>query len=163
MSKLSRAFKKVRKALKLPPVTLGTAAKVGAAVATGGLPALGTAVALSKLKSAAAAGVKKAVKSKAEKFLHKRTVILTPPISNSATKPAAVAAPGGAPLAKASKPRRKAAAKAATPKKKARKASRSGSGKARKPPTGGKDLKALSASWKAAGKPGRWIDWVKSH
>lgn len=30
-------------------------------------------------------------------------------------------------------------------------------------PSGGKDLKALSASWRAAGKPGKWIDWVKSH
>lgn len=32
----------------------------------------------------------------------------------------------------------------------------------RKPPKGGLDLKALSASWKAAGKPGTWIGWVKS-
>lgn len=30
-------------------------------------------------------------------------------------------------------------------------------------PSGGKDFKALSASWKAAGKPGTWLDWVKSH
>jgi hypothetical protein len=30
-------------------------------------------------------------------------------------------------------------------------------------PSGGKDFKALSASWKKAGKPGKWIDWVKSH
>jgi hypothetical protein len=33
----------------------------------------------------------------------------------------------------------------------------------RAPPKGGKDLKALSRSWRAAGKPGRWIDWVKTH
>ena len=26
-----------------------------------------------------------------------------------------------------------------------------------------KDLKALSASWKGVGKPGRWMQWVKSH
>lgn len=31
----------------------------------------------------------------------------------------------------------------------------------RGPPKGGLDLKALSKSWRAAGKPGRWIDWVK--
>lgn len=31
----------------------------------------------------------------------------------------------------------------------------------RRLPTGGLDLKALSKSWRAAGKPGRWIDWVK--
>lgn len=38
-----------------------------------------------------------------------------------------------------------------------------GSGGGRRAPTGGKDLKGLSVSWRAAGKPGRWIDWVKSH
>lgn len=27
--------------------------------------------------------------------------------------------------------------------------------------SGGLDLKALSVSWRKAGKPGRWIDWVK--
>lgn len=37
------------------------------------------------------------------------------------------------------------------------------SGRKRRAPTGGLDLKALSVSWKAAGKPGRWIDWVKGH
>lgn len=31
----------------------------------------------------------------------------------------------------------------------------------RKAPTGGLDLKALSASWKAAGKPGTWQGWIK--
>lgn len=29
-------------------------------------------------------------------------------------------------------------------------------------PKGGLDLKKLSRSWRAAGKPGRWIDWVKA-
>jgi len=32
----------------------------------------------------------------------------------------------------------------------------------RRPPTGGLDLKAISARWRAAGKPGRWIDFVKA-
>lgn len=31
---------------------------------------------------------------------------------------------------------------------------------ARKPPTGGLDLKALSQSWNAAGKPGTWQGWI---
>lgn len=33
----------------------------------------------------------------------------------------------------------------------------------RKPPTGGLDLKALSASWKAAGKPGTWQGWIAAN
>lgn len=45
----------------------------------------------------------------------------------------------------------------------AKKAAKSGGGGKRKPPAGGIDLKALSASWKAAGKPGKWIDWVKQN
>jgi len=30
-------------------------------------------------------------------------------------------------------------------------------------PTGGLDLKALSASWKAAGKPGSWPQWIQAN
>lgn len=33
----------------------------------------------------------------------------------------------------------------------------------RKPPTGGLDLKALSVSWKAAGKPVSWQQWIKQN
>lgn len=59
----------------------------------------------------------------------------------------AVAAPPR-PRAAAPKPAPKRATKPA--------AARSG----RKPPTGGLDLKALSASWRAAGKPGTWQGWI---
>ena len=45
----------------------------------------------------------------------------------------------------------------------ARKAKRAPSGKKRAPPKGGLDLKALSASWKAAGKPGTWQGWIKAN
>lgn len=41
-----------------------------------------------------------------------------------------------------------------------------GKGKAsptkRRAPTGGLDLKAIAVRWRAAGKPGRWIDFVKA-
>lgn len=47
--------------------------------------------------------------------------------------------------------------------KRATKARRAPSGKKRAPPTGGLDLKALSASWKAAGKPGTWQGWIKAN
>ena len=36
-------------------------------------------------------------------------------------------------------------------------------GGGRRPPSGGLDLKGLSASWKAAGKPGSWQSWIASH
>lgn len=47
-----------------------------------------------------------------------------------------------------------------------RKGPKKGKGKrggGRRAPTGGLDLKAASVSWRAAGKPGKWLDWVKSH
>jgi hypothetical protein len=33
----------------------------------------------------------------------------------------------------------------------------------RVPPKGGLDLKAMAAAWRAAGKPGTWIGWIKSN
>ncbi len=35
--------------------------------------------------------------------------------------------------------------------------------KKRKAPTGGLDLKAISKAWHAAGKPGTWLGYIKSH
>jgi len=41
---------------------------------------------------------------------------------------------------------------------------RSSAGKGnRMPPKGGLDLKAIAAKWRKAGKPGRWIDFVKAN
>ena len=163
---LKKLFKKARKALGIPALTLGNAAKLGAAAATGGLGAgalaLGTGVLKSKLKSAAVSGVKQIVKTKAAKAqLRKAAVLQTPGIvAASARKPAAIARPGGAPLKAASLTAR-ARVKPIKAKKTAK--VKKASGAKRAPPKGGKDLKALSASWKAAGKPGKWLDWVKSH
>jgi hypothetical protein len=33
----------------------------------------------------------------------------------------------------------------------------------RSPPKGGLDLKAMSARWNAAGKPGTWLGWIKTN
>lgn len=196
---LRRLFKKARKALHLPAITLGNVAKVGLAAAGGGIPAVGAAVLRSKLKSAAVGGVKRVLRGKAEKALLRRTQILAP--AGSANAPAQTM-PGGAPLAAAARAlrtargthsRRKATRKG---KRRARKvigrikgasdaynawaqshtaadarreeaadlkAAKRAKRGTRKPPAGGKDFKALSVSWRAAGKPGRWIDWVKSH
>ena len=66
-----------------------------------------------------------------------------------------ISMPGGAPLARVRKSRRRAPraapAAAGAPK------------KGRKPPTGGLDLKRIAAQWRAEGKPGKWIDYVKAH
>lgn len=153
---LLKSIKKIRKKLHLPAITLGNAAKVGAIAATGGVGALGASVVASKLKSAAVGGIKQVIRSKAAKALGKRVVAQTP--EPRPTTAAATTMPGGAPLgAKArGRPRaRKAKAPKSPPKPR--------SGAKRAPPKGGKDLKALAASWKAAGKPGKWLDWVKTH
>lgn len=164
---LKRALKGLRKSLHLPAVTLGNvgkaAAVAGLTAATGGAgagPAL-SALALSRLKSAAVGGAKQLIKTKAAKALASRVVRAHPKLAKTVNA-AATTMPGGAPLAKAPSPfkrRRRAAAAAPKPAKAARKPSGGG----RKPPKGGKDLKALAASWRAAGKPGKWIEWVKSH
>lgn len=67
----------------------------------------------------------------------------------------AVAMPGGAPLGKARSGRRRAPSATARPPKAA--------GSGRKPPKGGLDLKAMAAAWRAAGKPGKWIDWIRAN
>lgn len=47
--------------------------------------------------------------------------------------------------------------------KRTRKPAKARTGARRRPPTGGLDLKALSASWKAAGKPGTWQGWIAAN
>jgi len=37
-----------------------------------------------------------------------------------------------------------------------------GKGK-RTPPKGGLDLKAMALQWRAAGKPGTWLGWIKAN
>ncbi len=49
------------------------------------------------------------------------------------------------------------------PKKAAKKAKRASTGGKRTPPKGGLDLKAIASAWRAAGKPGKWIDYIKSN
>lgn len=155
---LRKFLKKARKTLGLPAITVGNVAKIAAATAIGG-PGAGVLTAVkSKLKSAAIGGIKQVLRTKAQKAHVQRIATLSPP---KVVDIRATTMPGGAPLrgVRVKATRRKAAAKAAAP----RKAARKGSGGGRKPPKGGKDLKALSVSWKAAGKPGRWLDWVKTH
>lgn len=160
MSWLSRGIKSARKALHLPAITLGNVAKGAAALSTGGLGAgaiaLGAQAIRSKLKSAGIGAIKQVIKSKAEKALHDRTATLLPPVVAPNTASPAVARPGGAPLRAAVA---RAAAGAAAPRRRRRRAAAGG----RRAPTGGLDLRALSAAWKAAGKPGTWMDWIRSH
>jgi hypothetical protein len=158
---LRKLFKKARKALHLPALTLGNVAKVGLAAAGGGIPAVGALVIKSKLKSAAVGGIKRVLRTKAEKALAKRVHDMTP---QGPTNPPAQTMPGGAPLAAAARAVRTARGTHSRRRRKSVSVAPSKPARAkRRPPKGGKDFKALSASWKAAGKPGRWIDWVKSH
>lgn len=179
-------LKKLRKKLHLPAITLGNVAKVGAAVATGGVGggalALGAKVLKSRLKNVGVGGIKQVLRTKAEKAIVAKLDQLAP--RTAASK--ATTMPGGGKFTPggswhgadaekgwdwtakprkarrgrkaAARPKRTAATKAsrATPRRKA-------TGAKRKAPTGGKDFKALSVSWRAAGKPGKWIDWVKGH
>lgn len=158
---LKKAVKGVRKGLHLPAITLGNVAKVAGAAAVGGPLAGAAAVLKSRLKSAAVGGIKQVVRSKAEKALVSKIAKLAPTLAAASSK--AVARPGGAPISGAAAG---AAAKLrrATHSRRKRRAKPLGAPrKPRKAPTGGLDLKALSVSWKAAGKPGKWLDWVKSH
>lgn len=157
MSWLSKGIKKARKALHLPAITLGNVAKVGGALATGGVGALGAAAIASKLRNAAVGGIKQVVRSKAEKALHDRLATLLPNRDAGNTAAPAQTMPGGAPL-------RALGAKVvrAAHSRRARRAA-SSPAKRRSAPKGGLDLRALSQSWKAAGKPGSWMDWIRSH
>lgn len=50
------------------------------------------------------------------------------------------------------------------PRKRRKKVTTNGAAKPkRKPPGGGLDLKAMAAAWRAAGKPGTWISWIKAN
>lgn len=49
------------------------------------------------------------------------------------------------------------------PRYKAKKKAKRTSTTKRAAPTGGLDLKKISAKWKAAGKPGKWLDFVKAN
>lgn len=160
---LKKLLKKARKAIGLPALTLGNVAKLGAATAIGGPAGLGAAVLKSKLKSAAIGGIKQLARSKADKAALQRAAKLRPPSVVGIAR--AQTMPGGAPLrgvrvAAALPARTKTRTTTTRP---ARKSKRKAGSAPRKPPAGGKDFKALSASWKAAGKPGTWLQWVKSH
>lgn len=162
LKKVRKAVKKVRGALGLPAITLGNVAKVGGALAVGGPLAAGAAVLKSKLKSAAVGGIKQVVRAKAQKAQLRKIGTLAPPKIVGISS--AVTMPGGAPLRGVKVKRAKAAAlPKAKRAKRAKRVAPKANGAKRKAPPGGKDFKQLSASWNAAGKPGKWIDWVKSH
>lgn len=163
--KIRKGVKKVRKALHLPAITIGNVAKVAAVAGTGGIGAgaLGAAVLKSKLKSAAVGGVKQVLRDKASRALAKRLPGLAPAAASAGK---ATTMPGGARIVRV--------ARSVGQARKLRRMARRSKGNVdlgaskparakRRPPAGGKDFKALSVSWRAAGKPGRWIDWVKSH
>lgn len=157
---LKKAVHGLRKGLGLPAITLGNVAKVAGAAAIGGPLAGAAAVLKSRLKSAAVGGVKQVLRSKAEKALVSKVARLAPSFSIAKASSKAIARPGGAPISGAAAG---AAAKLKRATHSRRKKRTAAPRTKRRAPTGGLDLKALSVSWKAAGKPGKWIDWVKAH
>jgi len=161
---LKRFVKKARKALHLPALTLGNVAKVGLAASTGGVGALGAMALASKLKSAGVGGVKQIVRAKAQKALNDRVATLIPKRDAGNTAAQATTMPGGAAIGRAvvRAAKRTVKRRVKVVARRSSGGSSSSSGK-RAAPKGGLDLKAASASWKAAGKPGKWLDWVKSH
>jgi hypothetical protein len=160
---LKRFVKKARKALHLPALTLGNVAKVGLAASTGGVGALGAMALASKLKTAGVGGIKQIVRAKAQKALNDRTATLLPKRDAGNTAAQATTMPGGAAIGRAVvRAARRTVKRRVKVARRSSGGSSSSSGK-RAAPKGGLDLKAASASWKAAGKPGKWLDWVKSH
>lgn len=114
---------------------------------------------------------KRPSKSETAQAAKLNSVHVTPPRIVGISSVVATTKPGGAKLSGVAMPavsgstRRRTAAvtrKKAAARPKAAKAPRRASG-GRKPPKGGLDLKGLSASWKAAGKPGTWQGWIASH
>lgn len=149
MSWLSKVIKKVKKPL------LG-AARVALSGATGGLSekVISVGKAVGKLKKTRKAN--KALDAMPRLQLAESKYYVPAPTEGVGVQ--ATAMPGGSSLRKPSKRRRKTTAKAKKPK-----AAKKASSSKRKPPSGGLNLKAISASWKAAGKPGTWRQWIKAN
>jgi len=106
--------------------------------------------------------------SKSEAAAQAKVEAVQPPKIVPISAVTAQSMPGGAKLrgvanTSGSTARRTRGAVVKTTKRAAAKPKKGASGSKRKAPTGGLDLKALSASWKKAGKPGKWIDWVKKN
>lgn len=170
MGTLSKLAKKAGKFVKKHRKSIELGARVVAAGITRGK----SEKVVSQLKGVGAAvktykGLKK-VATKAETALAEKIAKLAPPKVVPISAAPATTMPGGAPLRGVKRapgvvaPRKAAKrARVVKPRKMAAAKPRKAAGARRGPPKGGKDFKALSASWKKAGKPGKWIDWVKSH
>ena len=162
--KLGRGLKKAAKPL-LKKVVL-KAARLGAGIVTGGLSE--KAISVGKTVGAVLKKGKKQSKSVAA-MLGRFDGMTSPKLATTAS---ATTMPGGAPLKRitiAASSRRALGSRRKPPKRlpkgkvpKAPRMATAGKSK-RKAPSGGLDLKGLSASWKAAGKPGTWQGWISSH
>lgn len=152
-------FKKLGKAVKklAKSKVISTAVRAGTGIATGGA----SEAALRGLKVAKQLGqsLRSPNKSKqVEVAIAKLDALPKPTVKNASATPQF--RPGGQRInASSSAPRRKVAA---MPKAKKAKAPKAKKKSTRKAPSGGLDLKALAAQWRAAGKPGKWIDFVKA-
>lgn len=148
LKKLAKGVKKLTKSK-----VISAAVRAGTGIATGGA----SEAALRGLKVAKQLGqsLKSPNKSKqVEMAMAKLDAMPRPQVRTATAKPSAM--PGGATIRAGSSTRRKVAA---TRKKVRQAKAKSG----RKAPSGGLDLKKLAAAWRAQGKPGKWIDFVKAN
>lgn len=134
----------------------GKVVKTGASVLTHGTSDL----LLKQLKGTGQ--VKQAQKAVAAKQMTAQQLAAATAVQPSVKVPAAQKVQAALrPLASAAKgtPQKKAS----TRKAKAPKAAKVKKVSSRKPPKGGLDLAAISRAWKAAGKPGTWIGYIKAN
>lgn len=132
---------------------VGKVAKTGLSVVTKGL----SDKVLSALKSTGQA--KQAAKQAAAQVATQQRLAMLTKVSPSMAKaPAQKVTLALRPLTGKKAPAKKR--KKAAPKAKAVKKT---SGAKRTPPKGGLDLAAIARQWKAAGKPGKWIDYIKAN
>lgn len=150
----------LKKLGKLAVKGAGKAIRAKIAVVTGGA----SEAALRGIKVAKALAATRAKKAAQPKSVRAAIAKLDamPRLTVKQTPTAPPAAPPGmAPRRSPAPPRRNGVKIPKAPKVKAAKAPKAKG--TRRPPSGGLDLKALAAQWRAAGKPGKWIDFVKAN
>lgn len=147
----------LKKLGKLAVKGVGKAIRAKVAVVTGGA----SEAALRGIKVAKALGATRAKKAAQPKSVRAAIAKLEamPKLTVRQTSGDPPAAPPGMAPRRSPAPPRRAAVKLP----KAKKAKAPKAKGTRKPPSGGLDLKALAAQWRAAGKPGKWIDFVKAN
>lgn len=167
MSKLSKLIKKASKS----PIVKGVVKLAGAAIAKKNPKLSGIAVRGAQvLKGAGISPIKPAMGNTKLPVSPNIAVNIAKHTQSLPKAQERIALPGGAPISGSGGSRTKklkaTAVKKPAKKKASKTASKATKSSGKKGTIGGSgslDLKATSAKWKKAGKPGKWIDYVKSN